>query len=112
MASGETARVIVDAFDGTLRQASGIEREGEVLQRFMASPQAVTRLYAEAERPPDVLPYRVRSGMVGEHPVLVWKPCGQSSSPFLPFYQLSVGDSFVYYRVDGKQFDALTEGAA
>ena len=56
----------------------------------------------------DALSFPPREGAIGEHPVLVWKPCVQSRSPFLPFYQFTVGDSFVYYRVDGERFDALT----
>jgi hypothetical protein len=69
---------------------------------------ALQRLRKETEGAADVLRFRVRDGLVGEHPVLVWKPCLQSRSPFLPFYQLSVGDSFVYYRVDGERFSKLT----
>jgi hypothetical protein len=108
----ETARILIDAFDGTLGEATGISKEGDSLKRYMSAPDALTRLLAKTEHGSDWLPFRVRGGTVGEHPVLVWKPCGQSSSPFLPFYQLSVGDSFVYYRVDGEMFDALTEGPA
>ena len=108
----ETARVVVDAFNGTLRQASGIEREGDSLKPYIPAPAALARLHSYAEVAPDALRFRVRTGTVGQHPVLVWKPCKQSTSPFLPFYQLSIGDSFVYYRVDGEEFDALTEGPA
>ena len=106
--SRETARAIVDGFDGTMEEVDGIENEDDSLPRYLAAPVAVERLLAETTQLPDVLRYRVRQGTVGEHPVLVWKPCFESRSPFLPFYQLSVGDSFVYYRVDGEQFDALT----
>ena len=111
-AAKETARVVVDAFDGTFRQATGIEREGDSLAPYVPPTAALSRLQSEAEIAPDALRFRVRAGTVGQHPVLVWKPCKQSTSPFLPFYQLSVGDSFVYYRVDGKEFDALTESPA
>ena len=46
--------------------------------------------------------FEFRREHVGLHPVLVWKPCRQSPSPFLPFYQFSVGGSFEYLRVDGE----------
>jgi hypothetical protein len=49
----------------------------------------------------------LRPGTVGVHPVLVWKPSAESPSPWLPFYQLSVGDQFVYLRVDGRLVDRL-----
>jgi|SRR5687767_1198907 len=106
--SRDTARVIVDGFEGTVDEIEGVEDDGDSLQRYLAGPVTVERLLAQTRQSPDILRYRVRQGTVGEHPVLVWKPCVQSRSPFLPFYQLSVGDSFVYYRVDGEQFDALT----
>lgn len=108
----ETARVMIDGFDGRLRQVAGISREGEALPPFVPAPAAMNRLMSDSDQGSEWLAFRVRPGTVGEHPVLVWKPCGQSSSPFLPFYQWSVGDSFVYYRVDGRMFDALTEGPA
>jgi hypothetical protein len=104
----DTARAIVDAFDGNLDELEAIEETGEDLTTYLPAPAALQRLRKETERAADVLRFRVRDGLVGEHPVLVWKPCLQSRSPFLPFYQLSVGDSFVYYRVDGERFSKLT----
>lgn len=43
-------------------------------------------------------------------PVLVWKPCRESWSPHLPFYQLAVGSNLLYVRVDGRVFTQLTSG--
>ena len=109
---GETARVIVDAHDGTFEEVSGIQEHGHLLPPFVSSTAGLERIQAEAAKTADALRYHVRPGTVGTHPVLVWKPCGESSSPFLPFYEYSVGDSFVYYRVDGRRFDVLTSGPA
>jgi len=108
----DTARVIVDAFDGSLGHVSSISHEAAELPRYLSPMVASQQLRSDADRGPEALRFRVRPGTVGEHPVLVWKPCRESSSPFLPFYQLTLGDSFVYYRVDGLRFDALTEGPA
>lgn len=108
----ETARVTIDAEDGELLEVSGVSEKGQVLQPYVTPAATLDRLYGEADRMPTANRFQIRPGVVGQHPVLVWKPCGQSSSPFLPFYQFSVGDTFVYYRLDGRRFDELTEGPA
>ena len=108
--SRETARVIIDGFSGEFDEASGIEKAGSVMPPFLPPSSALAALdntYLEAGR------YRgrpIRAGMVGQHPLPVWRPCRESSSAFLPFYQFSVGDHFVYVRLDGRRFDELTTG--
>ena len=46
---------------------------------------------------------------VGIHPTLVWKPCVESRSPYYPFRLVNVGGRPKYIRIDGKQFDELTD---
>jgi len=41
-------------------------------------------------------------------PTLVWQPCQESYSPYLPFYQYTIGDNKIYVRVDGEVFSKLT----
>jgi hypothetical protein len=41
------------------------------------------------------------------YPALVWKPCKQSMSPFLPFHLITIGNHQLYVRVDGEIFTAL-----
>lgn len=41
-------------------------------------------------------------------PFLVWRPCQESWSPHLPFYQVTVGDHRLYVRLDGEVFTHLT----
>ena len=108
----ETARMTMDATDATFLEASGIEKPGEQLPAYVPAPVMLRRLYAEADRFADTLRFLIRDGAVGQHPVLVWMPCAESSSPFLPFYQYSIGDTFLYYRVDGARFEQLTTGPA
>lgn len=108
--SKETARVIVDGLSGEFEEASGIEKTGSVMPPFLPPSSALAALdntYLEAGR---YLGRPIRAGMVGQHPLPVWRPCRESSSAFLPFYQLSVGDHFVYVRLDGRRFDELTTG--
>ncbi len=108
----ETARVIVEADDGRVTEVQAVQETGQSLAPYPTADSGRRRLVAAVEGLSPPLHYRIREGTVGEHPVPVWKPCGQSSSPFLPFWQYSVGDSFVYYRFDGLRFDELTEGPA
>lgn len=110
--SRETARAIVDAFSGEFDEATGIEKGHSALPPFLPPARAMAMLdntCLEAGR------YRgrpIRASMVGQHPLPVWQPCRESSSAFLPFYQLSVGAHFVYVRLDGRRFDELTTGPA
>jgi len=79
-----TAHLIVDATSGELAEANAVENVGDSLPAYLVPPSA----------PPSGLPRQ-----------LVWQPCRESSSPFLPFYVLEDGE---YFRVDGKTFTTLT----
>ena len=108
----ETARVIVDARDGRAGEVSAITEKGLGLPRYITAEEGRNRWLSVSDRDSSSVRYRVRQDTIGAHPVPVWKPCRQSSSPFQPFWQYSVGDSFVYTRFDGSPFDGLTEGPA
>ncbi len=41
------------------------------------------------------------------YPTLVWRPCRESMSPYVPFYMITIGDKRIYVRVDGKVFTKL-----
>jgi hypothetical protein len=108
----ETARMIIDAHDGHYSEVAAIQEQGQLLPPYVSRRASAERLLSASERVTHELQYQIRAGTIGEHPIPVWKPCGESSSPFLPFHQYSVGNSFVYYRLDGLRFDQLTEGPA
>lgn len=36
------------------------------------------------------------------HPTLVWRPCRESMSPYLPFFMVIAGDLRIYVSVDGR----------
>ena len=42
-------------------------------------------------------------------PILVWKPCVQSYTRFLPFYKVKMGSKTVYVRIDGNVYSRLTQ---
>jgi hypothetical protein len=41
-------------------------------------------------------------------PVVVWRPCRESTSRFLPFWRYQIDGRPVYVRADGIAFDELT----
>jgi hypothetical protein len=108
----DTARVALDAKTGELLEASIIDTDHDSLPPFIAPTEMLERVLADADRYAAALRFRGRRNMIGQHPVLVWRACMESSSPFLPFYQFSIGDSFVYYRVDGLRCYQLTVAPA
>jgi hypothetical protein len=110
VASRETARFIIDAFSGRLMEISGVTESGKSLQRYVSSQEALDRMLTARAASKLKWEFEFRREHVGVHPVLVWKPCRQSVSPFLPFHQFSVGSSLVYLRVDGQLFNALKTG--
>jgi hypothetical protein len=44
------------------------------------------------------------------YPVLVWKMCNQSPTPYLPFYLVRAGRRKIYIRLDRAVFSGLTKG--
>lgn len=112
IASRETARFIIDGFTGKLTEASGVTESDKSLSRYVSSREALDRMATVRAASKMKWQFEFRRELVGLHPVLVWKPCRQSASPFLPFHQFSVGSSLVYLRVDGQLFSELKTGPA
>ena len=44
-------------------------------------------------------------------PVMIWMPCLESLSPYLPFYLIIIGNNRVFVRIDGQVFTELTTNA-
>ena len=107
-----TARIILDAKTSKFIEAAGIEEPGSSLPRFVDPAAELANWHGKVVSLPSLRSRVIRPDTVGEHPVLVWRPCLESMSPFLPFYLRSVGDEFVYLRVDGERFARLTTGLA
>jgi hypothetical protein len=49
----------------------------------------------------------VRPDALCQYPLLVWKPCRESLSPYFPFHLFTVGDQHIYVRTDGAVFTRL-----
>jgi len=111
-AAAETARLMIDAASGRFMEASAIDNEGESLPPYHPPLAGLDGQYGRALDLKSVRNRVLRPGTIGQHPVLAWRPCKESTSPLLPFYLVTIGDRIVYWRVDGKAFDELTDGPA
>jgi hypothetical protein len=102
--SADTARFALSGDTGHLLEAEAIDGETTALPRYCDPMKVVARYFEGAGAP--VRPYPL--DLVGRHPVLVWKPCLESTSRLLPFWLLTIRDTFLYVRVDGQIFRRLT----
>jgi len=41
------------------------------------------------------------------YPIMVWKPCYESRSPYYPFYMITVGNRHIYVGYDGTIYTQL-----
>jgi len=105
--------------DGTLSVAVSVDATYGDYHQAVALPQAGPNFLTSLARTPRTLLGRaidlpdlagqlvLRKGLYCEYPVLVWRPCLESLSPFYPFRMISVGDHHVYIRSDGAVFTQL-----
>ena len=102
---GITARIAIAGDDGRLLEVEGVQQAGASLPAYV-DPLDVLQRAAKAHPAPGSAVFRPE--MVGRHPVLVWKPCSESTSRFLPFWLVTIRDRLLYIRVDGAVFTHLT----
>jgi hypothetical protein len=103
-----TAMAIVDAVEGNYRQIAA-RPDATDDARFRVAGDAVLALCVNRrfELPDYAGSILVREEAAGLHPALVWRPCVESLSPYLPFFMVTVGDHRLYVRLDGRIFTAL-----
>ncbi|MBU6999691.1 MAG: hypothetical protein HXS41_15245 [Theionarchaea archaeon] len=84
-------------------------REKSKSREFLSKKQAIARVekqrFTMLKRRRTIVFY---PGVTQPVPTLVWRPCWESWSPHLPFYQFTLGSDTVYVRVDGQVFTELT----
>jgi hypothetical protein len=108
-----TGRLIIDATTGAVGQIAGVDDPQKSLPVFTPRAEVVTRLQANS----------VMFKALGTQPPLdqpaaaledsmVWRPCDQSHTPFLPFYVVKSGTREAYIRADGVGFHKLTDTGA
>ena len=103
-----TAAVSVDARFGIYRQSIVFKPRSKsslsMIDRKTAAQLVLGNWFELPNREGRLL---VRREAVCHYPLLVWKPCRESLSPFYPFHMFSVGAHRVYVRVDGAVFTEL-----
>lgn len=101
-----TGRIRLNAQTGAYAEAMGIEQPFGGLDRFKTLDDAHRQFPTGSVEPKN------RTGHPPViDPILVWQPCSQSPSPFLPFYHVRERRRQHFYRVDGTVFAELFRGA-
>jgi hypothetical protein len=81
---------------------TGAFLEAEAVQ----TPGAVLREYVDPKEP---LPSKIpATSQITPAPEMVWQPCIESTTRFLPFWRFRVGGQLLYLRADGVLFENLT----
>jgi hypothetical protein len=105
---GVTAAVAVDARFGNYRQAIALPPGGSsilsALDPKTVLNETVGKTFDLGGRSGRLT---VRKEAFCLYPALVWRPCLESLSPFVPFHLLTVGAHRIYVRVDGRIFTTL-----
>jgi hypothetical protein len=91
----------VNAKDGSFQEASFAMHADQPLKLTSLSDTQITKLLLNK--------YGKPSGKIIIDEILVWKPCVQSYSRFLPFYRVKWGTRTSYVRIDGEPFSSLTQ---
>jgi hypothetical protein len=101
-----SAMTLVDALSGAYLQAAalGIPGTMRILDAATALTLCVNRRFMLSNNRGSLL---VRPEAASVHPVMVWRPCAESKSPYQPFYVVTIGGDRLYVRSDGAVFTAL-----
>lgn len=104
------AQAMMDPYSGELLGAGASEELGKSLSMSSAADDAIARVADKFFDLPGERPrMRLRREGLSASPTLVWKPCRESLTPYLPFTRVTYGDHSIYVRADGEVFTALTE---
>jgi hypothetical protein len=105
-----TAEVLVDAYSAEMLTARAAEDVDRPMPPMISAEDAIARVAERRYDLPGQRPQlRVRREGLFAAPTLVWKPCRESLSPFVPFRHVVYGNLSFYVRADGEVFTALTE---
>lgn len=101
-----SAITLVDGLDGTYLQAAAIgkPRTLKTFDRATALKLCIGRRFMLPNNRGSLL---VRPEAASVHPVMGWRPCAESKSPYQPFHIVTIGHDRLYIRSDGAIFTAL-----
>jgi hypothetical protein len=103
-----TLLLMLDAYDGSYRESTPVAGEwpaslSEARARLGAMV-ASGAIAIEGEKEP----VQLWPESTSVFPTLVWRPCLESLSPYLPFFQVNAGNRMIHVRLDGKVFGELS----
>ena len=93
--NGISARFAHHAETGDFLEAEAVQKADAVLPEYV-DPREPLPLDPPATSP------------ITSAPELVWRPCIESTTRFLPFWRFQTGGQPVYVRADGVRFENLT----
>jgi hypothetical protein len=100
--------LILDGYDGSYRESAPTE---------YGWPHSIESVYARfdailaegaIQAAGDPVAHPIWPRAVSVFPTLVWRPCLESLSPYLPFLQIHTGNRLFHIRLDGQVFGDLT----
>ena len=103
------AQAMLDPYSGELLGAGASEELAKSLAMATTADDAIRRVAGKYFDLPGERPHlRLRREGLSAAPTLVWKPCRESLTPYMPFTQVTYGKHTLYVRTDGKVFTSLT----
>lgn len=101
--------ISIDGKFATYQESAFIERPGKTISFDPLSHKQILRLLGKGVRlRQEKKLLRIHPQAMCIYPILVWRPCKESMSPYMPFHMVTVGSHQLYIRVDGKIFSELT----
>lgn len=101
-----TAMVLADGMNGSLQGCTAFK--APLKRPFLSQEQALERVLDKTiDLGNKAGTIKFREGTFSSHPVLVWKPCRESLSPYYPFHMFTSGDKHVYVGHNGRIFTEL-----
>jgi hypothetical protein len=106
MEEGVTAMLSVDGLYGNFRggqvfvkplKRPFIDRE-KVIKKVLSQPIELGEKFGRLV---------IREGTFCFYPIMVWRPCQESRSPYYPFYMITVGNRNIYIGYDGTIYPEL-----
>ncbi|TAL41148.1 MAG: hypothetical protein EPN92_13415 [Chitinophagaceae bacterium] len=100
--------ICVDARFGNYQQSAFSSDKKKYIRFSPLSKDEIIKKLKEAKELPHKLKNTIYPETLCIYPTLVWKPCKESLSPYLPFHMIIIGENRIYIRIDGEVFTSLT----
>lgn len=101
--------ISIDGLNPTFKQASfATDPKNPINFKLLSNAEIFKLLGKQVNLKKHKMVLNINPEGVGIYPCLVWKPCLESLSPYLPFHMIIIGDYRIYIRIDERIFFELT----